>query len=172
MQNLASLHTLLLHELHDLYDAEYQIADVLPKMRDAAHAEDLKKAFDDHLNQTEEQTRRLEEAFAALGEPPMREHCPGISGILQEGKEMMEEQDATPDAFDTALIASARRVEHYEMAGYSSAWRLAQTLQYHQVADLLNETRKEENITDKKLAKLATKTAHLAKGDIASRVSS
>ena len=118
--SLATMDDLLLVELKDLYDAETRLTKALPKMAEAASSAKLKKAFKDHLHETENHVARLEEAFQALGLTPSRETCEAMKGLIAEGDEIIsaEGEDSIRDA---ALIAAAQRVEHYEIAAYGSA---------------------------------------------------
>jgi ferritin-like metal-binding protein YciE len=154
MPKLASLDDLLVHELQDIYHAENQILKALPKMVKAASHPDLKAAFEEHRLQTEGQVRRLEQAFKLLGVPARGKKCEGMAGLLEEGKKMMEE-DAEPAVMDAALIASAQKVEHYEIASYGCVCTYAEMLGYDQVHELLGQNLDEEETTDQKLTALA-----------------
>jgi ferritin-like metal-binding protein YciE len=105
-----SLDELFLHELKDLYDAEHQLTEALPKMAEAANDPELKEAFESHLQETTAQVARLEEVFAECGETPEREDCAGMKGLIKEGEKLMK-AEAEPSVTDAALIASAQRVE-------------------------------------------------------------
>ena len=151
---LASLHDLYIDELKDLYSAENQLLKALPKMAKAASAPELQTAFEDHLEETQGQVRRLERIFKKLDASPKGKKCKAMEGLIEEGKEVIEE-DADPAVRDAALIAAAQRVEHYEMAGYGCVRTYARLLGYDEAADLLQETLDEEGAADKKLTKLA-----------------
>lgn len=151
---LNSLHDLYVDELKDLYNAEHQILKALPKMVKAATSPDLAQAFQDHLGETEGQVERLDKIFKKLDVSPKGKKCKAMEGLLEEGKEVMEE-DADPTVRDAALIAAAQRVEHYEMAGYGCVRTFAQLLGYDDAAELLQETLDEEGNADKKLTELA-----------------
>ncbi len=114
---LTSLHELLLHEIKDLYDAEHQVVEALPKMVKAVKSQELKKGFETHLQESENHIKRLEQVFGILGEKLARVKCKGMAGLLKEGEDLMKE-NADPDVMDAALISAAQKVEHYEMAGY------------------------------------------------------
>jgi ferritin-like metal-binding protein YciE len=146
---------LLVEELKDLYDVEHRIIDALPKMKEAAHRPELKKAFEEHRAQSQRQKERLEQCFRSLDMDPDRGSCEGIKGILEEG-EIFVKTDGDPKVKDAALVASAQRVEHYEMAGYGSARAFAQHLQRQDIADLLQQTLDEEGETDHELTELAS----------------
>jgi ferritin-like metal-binding protein YciE len=151
---LATLHDLYVDELKDLYNAEHQLLKALPKMAKAADAPQLAKAFTEHLAETQGQIDRLEKIFKKLDVNPKGKKCKAMEGLLEEGKAMMAE-DADPNVMDAALIASAQRVEHYEMAGYGCVRTFARLLGYDVEADLLQESLDEEGAADKKLTKLA-----------------
>src|SRR5436305_14213871 len=119
LMKLESLKGLYLEQLRDLYSAETQIIDALPRMAEAAGSADLRKAFNDHLRQTEEHVRRLERIFQSFQENPKGETCEGMKGLLKEGSKMMK-MSGDPSVIDAGLIAAAQRVEHYEMAGYGT----------------------------------------------------
>jgi ferritin-like metal-binding protein YciE len=151
---LNSLHDLYVDELKDLYNAESQILKALPKMVKAASSPDLAQAFQNHLEETEGQVGRLDRIFKKLDVSPKGKKCKAMEGLLEEGKEVIE-QDADPIVRDAALIAAAQRVEHYEMAGYGCVRTFAQLLGYDDASDLLQETLDEEGAADKKLTELA-----------------
>ena len=142
-------------ELKDLYSAEKQLTKALPKMAKAATNEELKEAFESHLEETEGQIERLEKILDQLGVSYGRvEKCKAMEGLIEEGKKVMEE-GLEPAVLDAALIAAAQRVEHYEMAGYGCARTFAQQLGHQDIADLLQETLDEEGNADKKLTDIA-----------------
>lgn len=141
-------------EIADLYDAEKRLVDALPKMAEAAHNSELKTAFKNHLSETKEQVKRLEQVFKLGNKSPERETCPAMKGLIQEGDDMIKAK-GDPDVKDAALITAAQRVEHYEMAGYGSARTLARHLGYDEAAELLQTTLDEEGSADKKLTQVA-----------------
>jgi ferritin-like metal-binding protein YciE len=154
MARLTSLDDLLVHELQDIYHAEGQIIKALPKMIKAASHPELQAAFEEHLEQTEGQVERLDQAFKLLGVPAKGQKCEGMAGLIEEGKKMMEE-DAEPSVMDAALIAAAQKIEHYEIASYGCVCTYAEMLGYEQVHDLLGQNMEEEELTDEKLTALA-----------------
>jgi ferritin-like metal-binding protein YciE len=154
MAKLKSLDDLLVHELQDIYHAEGQILKALPKMIKAANHPELQAAFEEHLEQTEGQVERLEQAFKLLGLPAKGKKCEGMAGLIEEGKKMMEE-DAEPSVMDAALIAAAQKVEHYEIASYGTVRTWAQHIGDEQMAKLLQQTLDEEGKTDKLLTEMA-----------------
>jgi ferritin-like metal-binding protein YciE len=149
-----SLQELYVEQLRDLYDAEQQIIKALPKMIDAASAEDLKEALTEHLDVTKEQATRLENIFKDLGEKPKGETCQGIQGVIAEGSGLIG-QIKDPNVRDAAIIASAQRVEHYEMAGYGTARTFATLLEDNVAGKLLQQTLDEEKEADQTLTELA-----------------
>ena len=150
-----SLKELLVAELRDMYSFEKQITKALPKMSKQASSDKLKDAFDEHLKQTENQIDRLDKIFEDLDMPARAKKCVGMEGIIDEGKELMDEVE-DEQVLDAALIAAAQKVEHYEMASYGSAIAYANLLGLEDVVDLLKETLEEEKAADEKLTKLAT----------------
>lgn len=151
---IRSMTDLLLDQIQDLYGAENQLIKALPKMAKAASTESLRNAFQEHLETTRQQKKRLEQVFAELDKKPKAKKCKGMEGLLEEGKEMMEE-DAEPAIRDAGLIAAAQRVEHYEIAGYGTVRTLAQQLGLEKAAQLLQQTLDEEGYTDQRLTDLA-----------------
>jgi ferritin-like metal-binding protein YciE len=151
---LASLHNLYVDELKDLFSAENQILKALPKMAKAASSEELRSAFEDHFEQTKIHVQRLEQILGKLEENPKGKKCKGMEGLLEEGKELLEE-DAAPEVLDAGLISAAQRVEHYEMAGYGCVRTYAQLLGDEDAVELLQQTLDEEGETDEKLTQLA-----------------
>jgi ferritin-like metal-binding protein YciE len=152
--SLATIKDLYEEELKDLYDAENQILQALPKMSQAAHAPELKRAFQEHLEQTKGQVERLDTIFQKMGSKPGGKKCKGMAGLLAEGEQMIKEE-ADPDVKDAGLIAGAQKVEHYEIAGYGTVRTFAQLLGEQEAARLLQQTLDEEGATDKKLTTLA-----------------
>jgi ferritin-like metal-binding protein YciE len=154
MPKLNSLDDLLVHELQDIYHAEGQLLKALPRMAKAASHPELQGAFEEHLEQTEGQIERLDQAFKLLGVPAKGRKCDGMAGLIEEGKKMMEE-DADPSVLDAALISAAQKIEHYEIASYGCVCTYAEMLGYDQVHDLLGQNLEEEELTDEKLTALA-----------------
>jgi len=145
----------LFHDtLKDIYFAEKKILVALPKMAKATQSDDLKAAFEKHEGETEEQVARLEKVFEEIGEKPQGKTCAAIMGILDEGKEIMEEYKGSP-ALDAGLLAAAQAVEHYEISRYGTLRTWAQELGRDKSAKLLQETLDEEEATDEALTELA-----------------
>ena len=151
---MASLQELLVEELKDLYNAEKQLIKAMPKMAKTASSPELKQAFQTHLKETENQAKRLEQVFDALGEKAKSKKCHAMEGLIEEGKEMMGE-DMDDDVMDAALIAAAQKIEHYEIASYGTCRAYAQLLGNKEAARLLQQTLDEEGKTDKLLTQLA-----------------
>jgi ferritin-like metal-binding protein YciE len=141
-------------ELQDLYDAERQIVEALPEMIEAASSEELKSAFEDHLEVTKQQLERLEKIFSGMGETPGARKCEGMRGLLAEGRMRIRELGSSEVA-DAALIAAAQKVEHYEISGYGTVRSLAEMLEQEDAAELLQETLDEEEEADLALTEIA-----------------
>ena len=154
MAKLTSLDDLLVHELQDIFHAEGQGLKALPTMIKTAASQELKAAFEEHRLQTEGQVERLEQAFRLLGMPAKGRKCEGMAGLLEEARRVME-LDAEPAVLDAALIASAQKVEHYEIASYGCLCTYAEMLGYDQVHELLGQSLDEEETTDQRLTALA-----------------
>jgi ferritin-like metal-binding protein YciE len=164
--SLDSLHDLYVDELKDLYSAEQQLLKALPRMAKKASAPELKEAFTEHLEVTQTQVERLEKIFDALGVSPKGKKCKAMEGLVEEGKEVIDE-DGAPPVIDAALIAAAQRVEHYEMAGYGCVRTFANLLGQEDAAALLQETLDEEGEADKKLTELAETVINVEAEDAA-----
>jgi ferritin-like metal-binding protein YciE len=148
------LNALFLDTLKDIYYAEKQIYKSLPKMAKAAASEDLRAAFEKHHDETEGQIERLEKIFEMLGKPARGKKCDAIEGILDEGKEIMEEYKGEP-ALDAGLLAAAQAVEHYEISRYGTLKTWAGKLGQKDAVRLLEQTLNEEKKTDDALSTLA-----------------
>jgi ferritin-like metal-binding protein YciE len=151
---LENLRALYIDELKDLYSAEKQLVKALPKMAKNASSPELRKAFEDHLAETEGHVERLEEIFETLESSPRGKKCVGMEGLIEEAKELLEE-DAQEDVLDAGLISKAQHVEHYEMAGYGTVRTYAMILGEEKHARLLQQTLDEEKKADQLLTRLA-----------------
>lgn len=150
----------LFHDaLKDIYYAEKKILKALPKMSKGAQSDELKAAFDKHLEQTEGHVERLERVFEIMGKRARGKTCPAIDGIVEEGEEIMEDFKGMP-ALDAGLISAAQAVEHYEITRYGTLKRWAETLGMDDAAKLLDQTLREEAQTDEDLSKLAETAAN------------
>ncbi len=154
------LGTLFLKELEDIYDAEQQISKALPAMMEAASSDELRGAFEDHLQATKLHVERIEAIFASYDKRPVAKRCKGMAGLLEEAKEAVEE-DMAPHVKDAALVAAAQRVEHYEMAVYGSLRTFARVLGDNESACLLQESLEEEGQADRDLTMIAEETINL-----------
>jgi ferritin-like metal-binding protein YciE len=149
-----NLRELYLNELRDLYSAETQLIEALPKMAEAATSPTLKQAFTSHLAETRTHAKRLEEIFSALDEKPTGETCAAMKGLIKEGEDYVK-AGGDDSVRDAGLIGAAQRVEHYEMAGYGTARALATRLSEKVAAGTLGKTLEEEAAADKKLSSIA-----------------
>ena len=155
-----SLEKLFIEQLKDIYNAEKQIVRALPRMAKAATDEELQEAFTTHLRQTEKQVERLEEIFKEIGKPPQGKKCVGMEGVLEEGKELLQE-DTEEEVLDAGLIGAAQKVEHYEMAAYGCLKTYARLLGHDKAVRLLEETLKEEKEADKILTEIAERSINV-----------
>jgi ferritin-like metal-binding protein YciE len=149
-----TLQDLLVETLRDTYNAEKQLVKALPKMAKAATSDELQAAFTDHLEVTRQQVTRLEQVFQELDVPVRGKHCVAMEGLIEEGKEIMEE-DHDPDVMDAGIIAAAQKVEHYEIAAYGTLRTWAEMLGFTRAAALLQQSLDEESDADEKLSQLA-----------------
>ena len=151
MKNLKELFE---HQLKDLYSAESQLIEALPKMAKNASDSNLKQAFEAHLEETKQQRKRLEEICEEIGIKPTGEKCKAMEGLIKEAEGFINEAEED-DVMDAGLIAEAQRVEHYEISGYGTAVRFAKELGHKEIAKKLQKTLDEEYDADNKLDKLA-----------------
>lgn len=149
-----TLHEMLVDEIKDLYHAEKQLIKALPKLAKAASHDELREAFEAHLEETQEHVVRLEEVFEALGEKVKAKNCPGMAGIIEEGSEKIQEQESG-SVLDAVLIAAAQRAEHYEIGAYGTCAEWARLMGHSEVVALLEQTLREEKAADKTLTALA-----------------
>jgi len=154
IMNLETLKELYLNELRDLYNAENQLIKALPKMAKGASSDELREAFEKHLQQTKGHLRRLEEVFEELGEKTKGKTCQAMKGLIEEGSEVLK-ADGDDSVIDAGIIVAAQKVEHYEIAGYGSVRTFAQLLGQDKSAELLQETLDEESEANELLNKLA-----------------
>jgi ferritin-like metal-binding protein YciE len=150
---LNSMDELFLNELKDVYNAEKQLVASLPRMAKAAQSPKLQQAITKHLRETEGHVKRLEQILHSLGEPLRGKKCKGMEGLIEEGKEILEE-DGAAEVIDAAIISAAQRVEHYEIAAYGCLRTYAQLLGNTEADRLLQQTLAEEEATDKALTAL------------------
>jgi ferritin-like metal-binding protein YciE len=153
--SIDSFHDLLINELRDLYSAEIQILEALPKLARASSNKELKQALKDHFNETRIHVERLEKIFRILNERGHREKfCEGMAGLIEEGAEILS-HEMIPSLKDAAIIGAAQKVEHYEISAYGTAEAHCKLLDLDEVANLLRESLDEEAAADKKLTKIA-----------------
>ena len=148
-----TLRELFVEELRDIYDGEKQLTRALPKMAKAVESEELRTAITEHLRETETQIQRVEQILESLGEAVRGKKCEGMQGLIEEGKEKLEELDGS--LLDAAVIASAQKVEHYEIATYGTLAYMADLLGESEAKALLGETLEEEKAADEKLNGIA-----------------
>ena len=154
---LNTLQKLYTGELRDLYNAENQLLKALPKMAKAASSEELKEAFEKHLEQTKGHVKRLEQVFEELEEKPKGKTCRAMKGLIEEGSEILQ-QEGEESILDAGIIVAAQKVEHYEIASYGSVRTFAHLLGQNKAAELLQTTLDEESETNELLNRLATST--------------
>ena len=148
-----NLQELFVEEVRDIYDAEKQLTKALPKMAKAAESQELRAAFEEHLEITRMHIERLDEVFKLLGMASRGKPCEGMKGLIEEGQKAMEETEGS--TLDAALIASAQKVEHYEIATYGTLATFAEVLNLQDAKDLLGQTLEEEKEADEKLTMIA-----------------
>lgn len=151
---MQDLEKLFLNELSDMYHAEKQLVKALPKLAKAARTDELRHAFEEHLEETERHVQRIESVFSLFNKPAKAKKCQAMDGIVDEGEEVLKEFKST-EALDAALIAAAQKSEHYEMASYGCLCSWAKELGKDQAVKLLKETLAEEKAADEKLTELA-----------------
>lgn len=159
--SLQTLQDLFIHEIKDLYSAEKQLTEALPKMAEAASNPQLKQAFADHLRETTSQLERVHQLLHVFKVNPGSTKCDAMEGLITEGDEVIKEK-APASVKDAALIAAAQRVEHYEIAGYGTACAFAETLGHTEAAKVLDQILNEESAANEKLNGLAIKTVNPA----------
>jgi ferritin-like metal-binding protein YciE len=161
MASIDSMKTLLVDELRDIYDAEKRLTKAIPKLAKKATNDQLRTALEEHLEETEQQVQRLEQAFEHLGERAKAKPCAGMRGIIEEGDEHVGEDYEDDDLRDAVIIGSAQRVEHYEIAAYGTAIAHARLLEQEDVVELLEESLGEEKAADEKLTEIAESVVNL-----------
>jgi ferritin-like metal-binding protein YciE len=142
-------------QLQDIYWAEKKLVKTLPKLEEAATTSELKEAFNKHLEQTKHHLERLREVFTMVGEEAEGKKCPAMSGIVDEGEEIIDSTDESTAQRDVGLIFAAQKAEHYEIATYGGLVTLAKTMGYTDAAEVLRQTLVEEKETDVLLTEIA-----------------
>jgi ferritin-like metal-binding protein YciE len=150
-----SFDKLYIDQLKDIYNAEKQLVRTLPRIAKASTSPELRSALEDHLEKTKTHVERLEEIFEEMGQRAAGKTCKGMQGLLEEGNELLEEDDADPKVLDAGIIMAAQKVEHYEIATYGSLRTLAQMKGDERAVELLQETLDEEKEADQLLTQLA-----------------
>jgi ferritin-like metal-binding protein YciE len=161
MATIDSLNELLLEQLKDIYDAEKRLTKAIPKLAKKASNDQLRVALESHLEETEQQIGRLEEAFEHLGQTAKGKPCAGMKGIIEEGNEHVGEDYDDDDLRDAVIIGSAQRVEHYEIAAYGTAIAHAKLLGHNEIVKLLVVSMNEEKAADEKLTEIAEGVVNL-----------
>ncbi|MCU0354525.1 MAG: ferritin-like domain-containing protein [Cytophagales bacterium] len=151
---MKTLEDLFEHELKDLYSAEKQFIEAMPKMMQSASDSRLKRVFENHLEQTKAQKQRLEQVFELCGLSTGRKKCEAVAGMIEESQTLIDEK-AKPEVKDAGLIAAAQRMEHYEISAYGTARHFAERLGKQEAAQLLAQTLEEEQKADTLLNELA-----------------
>jgi ferritin-like metal-binding protein YciE len=149
------LQEFFIDQLQDIYWAEQKLVKTLPKMEDAANSNELKQAFNSHLQETRNHVSRLEKVFDLLGEPAEAKKCHAMAGITDEGEEIIDETEDNTAQRDVGLIFAGQKAEHYEIASYGGLVQLARTLGYTDVAEILGVTLAEEKKADGLLTRIA-----------------
>src|ERR1700744_2008808 len=151
----SKLKEFFLDQLRDIYWAEQKLGKTLPKLSEAAHSDDLRAAFDNHLVETEGHVSRLEQVFSLLGEEAKAVECPALKGIAEEGEDIIDETEDNTAQLDVGLIFAGQKAEHYEIATYGALRQLAMDMGQDEIADVLDQTLSEEKAADRKLTQLA-----------------
>ncbi|GAA4337993.1 ferritin-like domain-containing protein [Mucilaginibacter gynuensis] len=151
----SALNELFIDELKDIYWAEKHLAKALPKMAKGATSDELRKAIETHLAETENHAVRLEQVFEVIGEKAATKKCDAMDGLLKEGAGILEDTEEGTITRDAGIISAAQKIEHYEIASYGTLKTLAATLGYNEAAELLDATLQEEKKTDDLLTKIA-----------------
>lgn len=151
----SALHTLFIEQLQDIYWAEKHLVKNIQKMAEGATSNDLRTAFENHLEETEHQVERLEKVFSSLGEEAVARKCEAMDGLVKEARELMESTEKGTMVRDAALIAAAQKIEHYEIASYGTLKTLAEVMNHSQARKLLEEILEEEKNADITLTEIA-----------------
>jgi ferritin-like metal-binding protein YciE len=156
----SKLQQFFVDQLQDIYWAEQKLVKTLPKMAEAAHSEELRHAFEAHLQETENHVSRLEKVFQSIGEEAKTKKCHAMAGIVDEGEDIIDETEDNTAQRDVGLIFAGQKAEHYEIATYGGLAQLAKTLGYPDAARELSATLEEEKNADKKLTTIAEQSAN------------
>jgi ferritin-like metal-binding protein YciE len=151
----SKLREFFIDQLQDIYWAEQKLVKTLPKLSEASHSPELRQAFDSHLTETKNHVSRIEQAFQLLKQEAEAKECPALKGIAEEGEEIIDETEENTSQRDVGLIFAGQKAEHYEIATYGALIQLAKDMGESDVANLLQQTLKEEKAADQKLTQLA-----------------
>jgi ferritin-like metal-binding protein YciE len=151
----SKLREFFIDQLQDIYWAEQKLVKTLPKLSEASHSPELRQAFDSHLTETKNHVSRIEQAFQLLKQKAEAKECPALKGIAEEGEEIIDETEENTSQRDVGLIFAGQKAEHYEIATYGALIQLAKDMGESEVANLLQQTLKEEKAADQKLTQLA-----------------
>lgn len=151
----SKFHELFVHELKDIYWAEKHLAKALPKMAKGATSPELAEAIQTHLKETEGQIERLEKVFESIGAKAVGKKCEAMDGLVEEGKEILNDTDKDTSVRDAGIIIASQKIEHYEIASYGSLVALAKKMGHDEAAKLLEQTLEEEKKTDALLTQIA-----------------
>lgn len=151
----SKLNQFFVDQLQDIYWAEQKLVKTLPKLEEAAHSDELRQAFNHHLQETKNHVSRLEKTFELIGEPVNSKKCHAIAGIVDEGEAIIDETEENTAQRDVGLIFAGQKAEHYEIATYGGLVQLAKTLGYTEAAEILGVTLAEEKNADITLTKIA-----------------
>ena len=149
------------HELADMYDAEHQFLEAMGKMRQNASDPKLQQVLEEHMQQTKEQIRRLNQVFSEVGEQPRRQECMGAKGLIEEATKMMEEA-GSPEVRDSLIAGAATKAEHYEMVGYADLIDGAEMMKNRKAVRLLTDNREEESSAARRLERIAPRLGKAA----------
>jgi len=152
--SIGTMEDLFVDQLRDMYHAEKQLVKALPKMAKNSNSAQLRDAFQEHLQQTEEHVTRIEQVFERINTRAKTKKCEAMEGLVEEGQELID-ADPPAEVLDAGLICAAQKVEHYEIAGYGTLITWAHQLGHHDCAEILKTTLEEEKATDEKLTNLA-----------------
>jgi ferritin-like metal-binding protein YciE len=157
----SKLQQFFVDQLQDIYWAEQKLVKTLPKMAEASHSEELRLAFEGHLQETENHVSRLEKVFQNIGEEAKTKKCQAMAGIVDEGEDIIDDTEDHTAQRDVGLIFAGQKAEHYEIATYGGLVQLARTLGYPEAASELAATLEEEKKADVKLTGIAERSANL-----------
>jgi ferritin-like metal-binding protein YciE len=166
MAKMKTLHDLFIEQLKDMSSAEKQLIAALPKMAKGAHSQELRQAFEQHLDVTKAQADRLNQLFQMFGATAGRKKCKGMEGLIAEGDELLMEEGMAPAVKDAGLIAAAQKVEHYEIASYGTLRTFAQMMGHREAGQVIQQILDEEGQADKLLTQIAESGVNMQAEDM------